>query len=324
MPQCRIQNLKGCEHLFYLKVLNDLVISKKYRLKMAKFEFQVSCENLALCVFDNTALPNDFDTLIGVDPIAYRDLLQDKGKIWIDELAQEGQFVCHVYVDEHLDVSTKLKSRILNWSEPTMIDCSGGNLWICGAEYLAKEPRIGSEFTPKGGLPKRQKGKHLRLRRGVHSLCVIRLEKEAQKAEFLSNLSWIEATNIILIMLTIATVFTLLISAIAFVPSFVAAIIEAITGQEYCECRPARLTLSQQFGILLGCALMTGLAISISNAFGRLRSVRDQAKIARKKQLASPDFIFDIKTAKFLGLSDIPMKNQRAANRLIESVTLPT
>jgi hypothetical protein len=270
---------------------------------MAKIEFEVECEGHALCAFDTAALPSDFDTLVGNDPIALHESLQDDGRIWHDVQGTEGSYICHVYVDEPLNLDPDLKSRILSWSEPTLLDCPSGELWICGGNYAALEPRKGNTATPKGGLRYHKRGKRIKVRKGLHSLCIIRVDKDEDDMSFLAQFSWIDVVFFSLGLLIFIFSMASFVFGLQFLIGLAGAGIESVAGKDFCDCRPLRISLWQQLAIMLASVGATGLLVSAFNSLGRLDVVKTRYQREKKKRLSKPDYIFDIKTARFLGVN---------------------
>jgi hypothetical protein len=95
---------------------------------MARFEFEIGCKKDSLCIFDTAALPTDFDVRAGQNPVALMNTLQDEGRFWCDDALSSGDYVCHVYVDEPLTLDAATKSRILSWSDPSLIECPSGDM----------------------------------------------------------------------------------------------------------------------------------------------------------------------------------------------------
>ncbi len=118
-----------------------------------KHVIEAGTDGATIAAFDAAALPGDFDDRIGDDTIEYMEELQSKGRLWFGGTGGDGTHVVHVLVDEPEDSALLAPPSMRG----TLLLPSGG-LWVCGAEYMAKDPERGSSFTPKGGLGRYRMG----------------------------------------------------------------------------------------------------------------------------------------------------------------------
>lgn len=105
---------------------------------------QAGTDGATLCAFDPAALPDDFDLRVADDPMGLMEALRDGGRLWVGGTGGDG--IHHVEVT----VSAPAPEGSALWQG--VIDVPSGSLWVCGAEYIARDPQHGSAFTPKGGL----------------------------------------------------------------------------------------------------------------------------------------------------------------------------
>lgn len=67
---------------------------------MAKHIIEVRCSRAALCAFDPKALPEGFDDYKPVDVLRTLEDLQIEHRFRHLETDEEGDYICHVYVNE--------------------------------------------------------------------------------------------------------------------------------------------------------------------------------------------------------------------------------
>ncbi len=89
--------------------------------------------------FDATALPKDFDDQAKADQMAVLEKLSREGCLWYLETGADGGYLFHFYIEEALpeliaehSVEPKITKQ---FSVPS------GDMWACGAEYLALDPK---------------------------------------------------------------------------------------------------------------------------------------------------------------------------------------
>lgn len=115
-----------------------------------KYIVEAGCDGATLCFFDPAALPADFDALVKEDAVELMEQLQSQQVLWFSETGGDGGYLFHVYVDEDAPPSLRSKATLVDSFDAFAIP--SGRLCICGAEYAANNPLVGSSFTPKGGL----------------------------------------------------------------------------------------------------------------------------------------------------------------------------
>jgi hypothetical protein len=113
---------------------------------------EAGCDSATLCFFDPAALPVDFDVQIEEDAVELMEQLQAQQVLWFSETGGDGNYIFHVYVDEDAPPFLHSKATLVDSFDAFSIP--SGQLCICGAEYAANNPLVGSTFTPKGGLGK--------------------------------------------------------------------------------------------------------------------------------------------------------------------------
>ena len=115
-----------------------------------KHVIRTGTDGAALCCFDAEALPDDFDKMSMDDPVGTFERLQVEQRAWYRETGGDGKFLFHVHVDE--PIPPNLEGVATGIADFDAFHCPSGKLWICGAEYAARDPGRGSEATPRGGL----------------------------------------------------------------------------------------------------------------------------------------------------------------------------
>jgi len=115
-----------------------------------KYIIEAGCDGAALCFFDPAALPVDFDTQVKEEVVELMAQLQTQQVLLFSETGGDGGYLFHVYVDE--DAPPSLHGTAIIVDSFDAFSIPSGRLCICGAEYAANNPLVGSAFTPKGGL----------------------------------------------------------------------------------------------------------------------------------------------------------------------------
>lgn len=110
---------------------------------------ETGTDGATLCFFDPAALPDDFDEQVKSGPIEVFEELTAAGRFWWTSTGGDGGFLFHFYMDE--PVPERIAERAQDRYE-IRIALPSGQLWACGAEYAAKDPRRGSSATPRHGL----------------------------------------------------------------------------------------------------------------------------------------------------------------------------
>lgn len=137
---------------------------------------EAGTDGAMLCAFDPAALPPDFDARIADDPAGLLDTLRKEGRLWFGGTGGDGGFIVHVVASNSGDVPDGLSPA---WQGG--ISLPSGSLWICGAEYIANDPRKGSAFTPRGGLGRYAMGDRIDLPPGRYALSVYEIDREDEE-----------------------------------------------------------------------------------------------------------------------------------------------
>lgn len=136
---------------------------------------EAGCDGATLCFFDPAALPSDFNTQVEEDPVGLMEQLQQQHTLWFGGTGGDGSYTFHVYVDEDAPVLLRKRATLVDSFDAFAIP--SGRLCICGAEYAANDPLIGSSFTPTGGLEKYSNmGGIIELTAGNYCLEVLEIE----------------------------------------------------------------------------------------------------------------------------------------------------
>lgn len=106
---------------------------------------------MVLCGFDPAALPDDFDATLADDPMGRMAALQAAQRCWTTETGGDGEYLIDVRVDEPA-IRRRAGVRRTLVAEFAAFACPSGRLWLCGAEYAARDPVAGSTNTPTNGL----------------------------------------------------------------------------------------------------------------------------------------------------------------------------
>lgn len=141
---------------------------------MAKHVVEAGCDGATLCAFDPAALPGDFDAVSAEDPVGLMERLQRQQRFWIGDTGGDGSYVFHIHVDEPTPPNDLPCRRVAKFDAFAV---PGGKLWICGAEYAARDPVAGSDLTPPGGLGRFGMGGYVPLPSGIHRLTISEVAK---------------------------------------------------------------------------------------------------------------------------------------------------
>ena len=128
-------------------------------------------DGAALCAFDPAALPADFDSRMASDAAGLLESLRDKGRLWYAETDGDGARVVQVSVDEPGPAGPGPA-----WTGSIAVP--SGRLWVCGAEYAARDPRKGSKATPRGGLGRYRMGDCVEIPPGTYWLAATLLPSD--------------------------------------------------------------------------------------------------------------------------------------------------
>jgi hypothetical protein len=106
----------------------------------------------SVCLFDPSALPDDFDERVQEGPIEMLEQLAAQGRLWWCNTGGDGGYLFHVYADA--DVPDEVRPYLRDPHHAERFQIPSGTLWACGAEYVARDPVRGNANSPKGGLGK--------------------------------------------------------------------------------------------------------------------------------------------------------------------------
>jgi hypothetical protein len=117
-----------------------------------RYVVETGTDGASVCFFDPAALPGDFDDAIEKDPVQIHSELQREERFWFQETGGDGRQLFHVCFNESFN--RPKGAQVTQIAQFKKLACPSGELWICGAEYAAKDPERGSGSTPVGGLGK--------------------------------------------------------------------------------------------------------------------------------------------------------------------------
>lgn len=142
-----------------------------------RYVISAGCDGATLCAFDPAALPPDADTRLVHDPLGRMEAWQAEGRFWVGGTGSDGRSVFHVYVDQPLPEPEPGETRTLE-ARFDHFPCPSGRLWLCGAEYVARDPGAGSPATPAGGLDRSStQGGYVPVPAGDHQIWIYRTER---------------------------------------------------------------------------------------------------------------------------------------------------
>lgn len=144
-----------------------------------KHRIEAGTDSATLCAFDPAALPSDFDARVGDDPEGLMEALRDRGLVWVGETGSDGQHRVEVRIDEAGGPGTPVFRGTLR--------VPSGALWVCGAEYMARDPLNGSDFTPEGGLGRFAMGGKIDIAPGRYALAVFAPRRSTEKVPALAQ-----------------------------------------------------------------------------------------------------------------------------------------
>ncbi len=130
-----------------------------------RHRIEAGTDGATLCAFDPAALPKDFDARVGDDPAGLMEALRDHGLVWVGDTGGDGQHQVEVRIDE----ASAPQAPVFRGS----LLVPSGALWVCGAEYMARDPLNGSDVTPKGGLGRCAMGQKIDIPPGRYAMEVL-------------------------------------------------------------------------------------------------------------------------------------------------------
>jgi hypothetical protein len=267
---------------------------------MAKHIIEASCDGAALCAFDPKALPEQFDKWGSRDVQSALEDLQIENRFCRVETDGDGDFVCHVYVNEEAKLEAAVQARIYHQSDFVPIKCPSGRLWFCGAEFVASEPMKGNALTPVGGLGAHKMGKSIRLKHGTHKMRLTRIDNDNHRFGPNARLDWAHIGRIGgTIALSIFCIFALG-SAFSVFGSVLNWASISIFGVDNCRCtvtlEQAERAIEKMFFFLVISGIMAyGTHIALS-ALPKPRTTKENRKREKTARLQTPDFVFEIIT----------------------------
>jgi hypothetical protein len=263
---------------------------------MAVRKFIVGGDAAAVCAFDPAALPRDFDRQLEADTLGVLEDLKAKGQFWYGQTDGDGDYVCHVYLDEPFIPDEAIKARIVDQSAPQAIACPAGGLWFCGTEYAAKSPRKGSVNTPEGGLAENPVGKRIRLAKGNHMMSVIRIDNEGQPSRNRTGYLVDGIIQLALVGISIITGFFAVIFGSATVLAGISAGIEKLFKLEGASCFDPMVDLGNRAAFTLVLGLVWAVSTWLLVQFNQRDAAKHRRKTWEEQFLATPDFVFSINT----------------------------
>ncbi|MHB2167409.1 hypothetical protein [Alsobacter sp. R-9] len=215
-----------------------------------KHVIKAGTDGATLCAFDTAALPPDIDERIGDDPAGMMEALQAEGRLWFGGTGGDGMHVVHVLVDESPSPEPAAHA-VRTVGE---IDIPGGRLWVCGAEYLALEPRRGSAFTPGGGLGRYRMGRSVKVPKGRYALETIFPRGIDGPSRPVTRAQWLMTVPVVMVMLG---------AVAAVILGFVTLVLLGISAWQYATGSPLAGRTWNQIWIIPGLAL-AGAGVSLA------------------------------------------------------------
>jgi len=244
-----------------------------------KHAIRAGTDGAAICAFDPAALPADIDARCGDDPIGVMTQLAAAGRLWCDATAGDGAFGVHVFVDAPGDAAGLPRGA-------TFLDIPSGDLWVCGAEYLASDPLRGHAFTPKGGLGRYDMGRRINVAPGRYALDVAVIARPDPPMRPMPSAHWRQAGLLLMTGLGGIVALILGLSALAII---------AITALKFLSGDPAAFAnLRKLWGIpaaALASAALAWLGLKLGASVARSPAVNAADAEGDAYLLANPDFI---------------------------------
>jgi len=106
---------------------------------MSKHILEIGTDGAAICAYDPSILPDDFDEKFGGDRTDLIEELAGDGRAWHDETGGDGSYIVHVYLEEAPNLEPQMEELVIETSEFRPFSCPSGRLIICGAEYVMKD-----------------------------------------------------------------------------------------------------------------------------------------------------------------------------------------
>ncbi|NDC57664.1 MAG: hypothetical protein EBZ50_02305 [Alphaproteobacteria bacterium] len=245
-----------------------------------KHVIKAGTDGAMLCAFDPAALPADIDAALGDDPVGAMTALATAGRLWFGDADGDGAFGVHVIIDDAGESDAAPR-------DAQSLYIPSGELWVCGAEYLARDPRIGHAFTPKGGLGRYDMGRRIDLAPGRYALHVSALDAREAGARAMTSAHWLQAAPMLMVLLGGFAAVVLGLASLAIV---------AITAVRVLSGDPnAAANVGKLWGLPAAALAGAGLAL-IGDRIGK--SVAASPAVARANasadadKMANPDFIF--------------------------------
>jgi hypothetical protein len=262
---------------------------------MAKFTLDVATDFASICAFDPAALPKDFDTLIGLDPLNTIETLIEEGLFWIEETGGTGNYVCHVYIDEAYPFTDAIWEKVFDQSDFFPFTCPSGKLWICGLEHAARNPRRGRSFEEPPSTPLHSKA--ISIGSGNHLLRVTQIANEDIRPTEPDKPPYFSWKHMAAFVLAILGIVGTLVAGLMIVFSFIEFFFGRSPVDPACACR--RVFPGELNPLFL--VAVSALPLWLGGHLKKIARQSEKRQSAKLKQIdrlrrKSADYIFEIRT----------------------------
>jgi len=257
-----------------------------------KHIIEAGCDGATLCAFDAAALPKDFDAISADDPMDVMLSLQDEQRFWVGGTGEDGRYVFHIYVDEPAETLPDTTSAFVKVeADFTAFECPSGVMWICGAEYAAKNPKKGNATTPDG-MSLSATDASFRLPKGRHRIKITSIDYEDSPHQI--RFQWHSLVLILAVLMIVLGAIGGVLSTICLIISLLGKLIQLIMGS------PLLYKGWHAFPIILAImfsgALIFFTGIKLNKFHSSLKSVVDANREYEQKRRQRPDFVIEINT----------------------------
>lgn len=252
---------------------------------MSKHILEIGTDGAAICAYDPSILPDDFDEKYGGDRADLIEELAGDGKAWHDETGGDGSFVVHIYLEEAPILEPYVEERVIEQSAFMPLSCPSGLLVICGAEYVIKD-LVADEVDGDTQI--------LTVPAGDYRLRFWRVDMDAERERSKIKPIWqTHAANAAFIAMLLLG-FGVIFFAGSAVWSSITYVYRWATDFLPCPCQRSPIEILGQLGKAALCAASTWVALQVNQAIERTPAAIAYAAKVREANLATPDYILEL------------------------------
>ena len=262
---------------------------------MSKHILEIGTDGAAICAYDPSILPDDFDQKYGGDRVDLIAELAGDGRAWQDETGGDGTYVVHVYVNEAPILEPYVQEKVIEQSDFMRFTCPSGTLVVCGAEYVIKDLGLDDPGTQDPKEVAERDTQILNIPSGDYRLKVRRVdmdgERETRKIKPIWQTHASSAAIIGMLLLGfLAIIF--LGSAIWWSLTY---LYRWATDFLPCPCQRTPMEILGQVGKAAACGGGAWLALQANKAILNTPAAIAHAALVREAELAMPDYVLELR-----------------------------